>query len=233
MDDLLTESMSPRDRLILLNNAVIIRVARGDSGAEGIAEMERLGEDMSGGWHQFVADPEANRALAAGDLEKAHASFMEVASDDSQAPEYLYRAARPALWNRDLAEARTLLTKLDQTGAHGPAAEARRATVAAGIAALEGRAAESLALYRDAQRGWRAMKAVWDEALTGVDMATLLDPAEPEVAAVIASTREILERLGAKPYLERLDAAVSAGAPRQAAPEPVRISTRAEVAVSD
>jgi len=59
---------------------------------------------------------------------------------------------------------------------------------------------------------------VWDEALTGIDMATLLDTAEPEVAAAIKSTRVILERLGARPYLERLDAAASRAPARAARP---------------
>jgi hypothetical protein len=40
-------------------------------------------------------------------------------------------------------------------------------------------------------------------------MAQLLDPAEPEVAEAIKTTRAILERLRAKPYLERLDAAAA------------------------
>ncbi|MEO6349258.1 MAG: hypothetical protein ABIP53_01265 [Candidatus Limnocylindrales bacterium] len=79
----------------------------------------------------------------------------------------------------------------------------------AGIAALEGRWVESLAIYRDALRDWRAGHAVWDEALTGLDMAILLDAPEPDVAAVIESTREILGRLGARPYLERMEAAIS------------------------
>ena len=49
---------------------------------------------------------------------------------------------------------------------------------------------------------------VWDEVLTSIDMATLLDPAEPEVRAAAASAREVLTRLGAKPFLARLDAAM-------------------------
>jgi hypothetical protein len=40
-------------------------------------------------------------------------------------------------------------------------------------------------------------------------MAVLLDPSEPEVAAAIESTREILERLGARPYLEKLEVAAA------------------------
>ena len=72
-----------------------------------------------------------------------------------------------------------------------------------------------MALYREALRNWRASRSVWDEALTGIDMALLLDPADPEVAAVITSTRAILERLHARPYLERLASAVAAGSARR------------------
>ena len=66
-------------------------------------------------------------------------------------------------------------------------------------------------------------------ALTGVDMVTLLDPTEPDVATAIKSTREILERLGAKPNIERLDAAVA----MEREGEPVRRATRrSEVATT-
>jgi len=67
---------------------------------------------------------------------------------------------------------------------------------------------EAMALYREALAGWRETNAGWDEVLTGLDMAELLDPADPEVAGVLASTRQILERLGAKPYIARFDAAM-------------------------
>jgi hypothetical protein len=42
-------------------------------------------------------------------------------------------------------------------------------------------------------------------------MVTVLDPSTPEVRAAAESTRAILERLGAKPYLERLNAALARG----------------------
>ena len=60
-------------------------------------------------------------------------------------------------------------------------------------------------------------------------MALLLDPAEPEVAAAIESTREILERLGAQPYLYRLDEATAASK----AATSYRTPATTEVAVSD
>jgi hypothetical protein len=40
-------------------------------------------------------------------------------------------------------------------------------------------------------------------------MATVLDPSEPDVRAAAESAREILTRLGARPFLERLDAALA------------------------
>jgi hypothetical protein len=43
-------------------------------------------------------------------------------------------------------------------------------------------------------------------------MAELLDATDPTVGEFLDSTRVILERLRAKPYLERLDAAVARSA---------------------
>jgi hypothetical protein len=64
-------------------------------------------------------------------------------------------------------------------------------------------------LYRDALREWRDLGLLWDEALCGLDMATLLDPADPEVRAAADAAREILVRLEAAPFLARLDAAMA------------------------
>ncbi|MEX2546994.1 MAG: adenylate/guanylate cyclase domain-containing protein [Chloroflexota bacterium] len=230
MDVFLAEDIAPNHRLIMLNNALIIRVSRGESISEGLAEMERLGKDMSGPWHVFVADPEGNAAMVSGDLKKARDAFVEIGEADAgQAPEYFYRAARAALWDRKAKDAAQLLARFEENAAYGPIADARRATLQAGTAALDGRVAEALALYRDALRDWRITHAVWDEALTGIDMAMLLDPADPEVAAVVTSTRAILERLGAKPYLDRLDAAVGS---RPDIP-PARAPAREGIAVAE
>ena len=233
MEATLAEDMSERERLVMLNNATIIRANRGESVAGDMARMAELVKGMEGGFPElFLADPEANIALASGDLSTATAKFFMIGADDhSQMPEYGYRAARPALWARDLDSAKKHLDAFSSSGAHGPIATARTATIQAGIAAVEGRTAEAKALYRDALRGWRESHARWDEALTGMDMAELLDPADPEVAEVIISTRAILEGLRAKPYLERLDNAV---ARRASPPPPSRAASPsvAEVAVS-
>jgi len=80
----------------------------------------------------------------------------------------------------------------------------------AGIDALEGRGPAALAGYREALRLCRQLGLVFDEAAASVDMATLLAPQErdaPDVATAIAAARETLLRLGARPFLERLDGA--------------------------
>jgi hypothetical protein len=203
---ILPESMSARDQLLMLNNYLILKASRGEDVSGGIVDITEVSRDLDGPDRTAsIADVKANFAMASGELNKAHDEFMLITAEPSYAPEYVYRAAHPALWMHDLESARTLLARLEENAGSGPAAIARRTTVQAGVAALEGRVAEAKALYADALRGWRDTNGVWDEALTGLDMAELMDATDPDVAEVLTSTRQILERLGAKPYLARLD----------------------------
>ncbi len=117
-------------------------------------------------------------------------------------------AARAALLARDAASAAADLEALEATGVHGPAIEARETSIRAGLAALDGRPADALALYADAIRGFRDLGVPLDEALTAIEMATLLDPALPEVRAAADAARAILTRLRAQPFLDRLDVAM-------------------------
>ena len=212
LESVLAEDLAPRDRLIIWSNALLFRASRGEDVSQALEDMTRLGDDMSARWELFAADPIAAAALAAGDLTKARDQFLVIVdADPGTGGDYLYRATRASLWARDLADAKVLADRYRDMGDFGPVADARQATISAGIAALDGRPKEALALYRDALRGWRATNLAWDEALTGIDMAELLGPSDPEVAAAVVSTRAILERLRASPFIARLDAAVAAG----------------------
>ena len=84
-------------------------------------------------------------------------------------------------------------------------------SLGAGIAALEGRVPEALALYRSALAGYRDAGCRFDVALTILDMAALIGTDEPAVRSAIPEGREILVSLGARPLVERLDTLVSAG----------------------
>jgi class 3 adenylate cyclase/tetratricopeptide (TPR) repeat protein len=210
MEARLAEDLERTDRMLLLGNALIIRASRGEDIASGVAEMEEMAKLESEQMLGQLFDTQANAALAAGRLADAAAAWRAGAGiTASLAPLAWYQAARPALWAHDVDAARKDLAAIDATGVHGRVVELRRLTIHAGIAALEARAADALAMYRDALRGWHEVGLVWDETLTAIDMAELLDPAEPEVRAAAETARATLVRLGARPYLERLDAAIA------------------------
>ncbi len=98
------------------------------------------------------------------------------------------------------------------TGVHGPFVEARRLELRAGLAALDGRVADALAFYADSLRRFRDLGIEVDQAFATIEMATLLNPTLPEVVAAGAAAREILVRLGAAPFIARLDAALARSA---------------------
>jgi class 3 adenylate cyclase/tetratricopeptide (TPR) repeat protein len=211
LDGALATDPDPGQRIWLLSNWLIIHACRGDDVSAGLLELEQLVRSLDELETRDAAnDATANAAFASGDMARAGADWREVAVGHVElAPWSHYQAGRTALWVGDESTLRADLAALDASGVHGRIVEVRRSTLAAGLAALEGRPEEAHRHYAEALDGWREARMVWDEALTGIDMATVLDPADPKVRAVAARTREILERLGAKPFIERLDAALS------------------------
>jgi class 3 adenylate cyclase/tetratricopeptide (TPR) repeat protein len=150
----------------------------------------------------------------------ADARREALTSNDMEAfPEAILLAARASLWLRDLEATRADLAELDRQGVHGPMPNALRIVFQAGVAALDGRMAEALGLYREGRDRLRERRLRFMLALSGIDMATLL-PGEPETAEAVAEAREILTELGARPFLERLEqAAAEAQGPAAAAVE--------------
>ncbi len=94
-------------------------------------------------------------------------------------------AARAALWAGDLKGARAALDLLETKMYRGRAVTLDKATARSGIAALEGRATDALAGYREALRGWRQIGCAFDEALAVIDMVTVLHPSDAESLAEI------------------------------------------------
>ena len=210
MAAVLAEDIDRSSRVWLLGNSLSVRSSRGEDVTAALAELEALIEPGdSFDFRMPLLDSQANSALATGDLGLARDAWRELAAGDpAQAPASLYQAARPALWLRDPDAVRVDLAALDATGVHGRIIEIRRATIRAGLAALEGRINEAQIGYRECVRDWRDAGVVWDEALTGLDMAVLLGPKDA-LPEIVQSTREILERLGAQPFIKRLDEALS------------------------
>jgi hypothetical protein len=227
LEDELNEQMEPRDRIVHINNLANVRVSRGENVDDALDEMLRLEAGMSDAIKMHRLDTLANQQLAHGDYQDSSSSYLDIAKlSPGIGNENYYRAARPRLWAKDLDKAHELENLLLESPGSGKIVVARRQTIAAGIAALEGRSAEAKALYQEAMKGWRDTGAVWDEALTGLDMALLLDPTDPDVSEIVQSTRAVLEGLRAKPYLEMLDRVVA-----RSEPKTISQASDAEVAV--
>jgi class 3 adenylate cyclase len=76
----------------------------------------------------------------------------------------------------------------------------------AGLAAIEGRRDDAVALYRAGLAGYRSFGLRFSLAFTIIDMARLLGAGDPAVRSVIDEAREILEELEARNVLAMLDA---------------------------
>ncbi len=211
MEKALLDDLDKKDRISLLCNAAIIRASRGELIDDTLSEVMRLRANFSGeGWTSVYLDPTANRSLAQGDPADARAAWHSLAEvEPSQANEFIFRAAIADLWAADAEAVAGDLAELDATGVHGRVASARRLTLAAGLAALEGRQQESLEGFGEALVAWRELRIGWDAALTGLTMVKLLDPTLPGVRKAAQATREFLVQVRAQPYIEQLDAALA------------------------
>ncbi len=129
-------------------------------------------------------------------------------------------AADAAVWSRDLGRVQVALAGIAALRPAGRWAAASRLAATAGAAALEGRAQESEAAYREALDGLRELGALRDVALVAMDrVAASAD--DGAAAAAADEARQIWDRLRAGAMLDRLDALLAARAGRaHASPAP-------------
>ena len=180
-------------------------------GGDPLSDIERATAMRAGitdpQYESYDAWARAWAAFSAGRFDEARREGLRAAERTSYFhPLTVPLAARAALWAGDSAAARDALDRLAKTMFRGQALALDHASIEAGIAAVEGRTAEALALYRETLRGWRTLGCAWDEALTVVDMVNFLGADEPDVRTAADWARATLTRLGARPYLERLQA---------------------------
>ena len=211
LDEALADDPQEAELSSLLDNRGIVPAFRGEDVTEVVRELnELLGESPDAERISNVHELAGAGALAAGRLEDAYREYAQATALISVVSGSALRllGAHAALWVGDMAGAATQLEALESTGLRVPTVEAAEVTIRAGLAAADGRSADALSLYRDALQRWRELKLVVEEAFSAIDMATLLDPADPEVRAAAENARETLARLGATPFVNRLEAAL-------------------------
>ena len=214
LDDWLAIDTDFTQRAEFFVDRAILRTLRGEDAAADVEAATRLRVAVGitdPQWESYELWASAWAALVAGRYDEAcRLGEHAVELTSYFAPLAYPLVVRSALWAGDPAGAAAALASLEASGYLGPALTADRLVARAGIDALEGRVPASLAGYREALRMYRQLGLCFDEAAAGADMATLLAPQDrdvPDIAAAIASARETLQRLGARPFLGRLDGA--------------------------
>ncbi|MEO6577432.1 MAG: adenylate/guanylate cyclase domain-containing protein [Candidatus Limnocylindria bacterium] len=197
------------DRAALFSSAWALQAARGTltlEDVEAIDDLEaELGDEDSG----FLAPLWAQIDFFGGRLKAARATLERLAEGDSlNAPPLLAMAAHAALWDGDIEGVRRILSQFDGIAVRGRLVDANRGAIRAAIEAIAGRRAEALAGYRHVVTELDDMDVRFHLALNAIDMCVALGPDDPEVRTQVDRARATLEELGARPLLDRLEAAV-------------------------
>ncbi|MFI5261239.1 MAG: adenylate/guanylate cyclase domain-containing protein [Candidatus Limnocylindrales bacterium] len=226
----IAEDPEPADRLLPFYSLAQLAAARGEATPGAVDEIARLAAGITDPQITWVTvDGPASFAFAEGRLGDAVALWRAGAhAFPSSARSWLATSGRLSIRLGDPVGARADLAALDGLGMHTPYVEAGRVAIRAGLAALEGRSSEAVHLYGEALRAFRDLGLVFDEANLALEMATVLDPTTPEVAAAVESGRQILTHLRARAFLDQLEAV---GQRRPAPPEHEPAHTRDTSAV--
>jgi hypothetical protein len=206
---------SDRARIRVLLGA--IETTRGENLDEVVAEVDAiLGETTEDDELLTKAMPRATVALVRGRLDDAYRWGMTAAGYQTQVPEAgLSVAARAAIWLRDADRLRPVVQRVLSLPSSGALSLAHNARDSAALAALEGGRDQALEGFLLAQAEMRRLEQWFEFAASALDAISVL-PDEPEVRSWALEARTIFERLQARPYLERLDAALGSTGPDSA-----------------
>jgi class 3 adenylate cyclase/tetratricopeptide (TPR) repeat protein len=161
-------------------------------------------------------------AWYAGDVAIAEGRLADALAESARITEgnWLYAATllrvRAAIRLGRVAEARVAVEVPAYRAELGVYRDAERLAIDAGIAGLEGRRDESVAMYQDAARAFRSLDCPQDLAWTLLDAAYVLGPEDPAVPPMADEARRIFEQFGARAYLDRLDEDMAPRAARRA-----------------
>ena len=128
----------------------------------------------------------------------------------------------PAIALAALLHAGVLLGLLASAFAHPIHAAAPRFVAVrllqAGLAGLEGRTTEAVREARAVLGEYERLGLPWRQALGGLMLASVVGVGDRHVQEMAQASREIFSRLGARPFLEHLDAVEARTAPPASRP---------------
>ena len=210
VDALFGGGASLSDEARWINTSVSIRIHRGLPVTELLSRLDEIAAEVSDPTVTAeVLSHQASLALVAGDYAGAARLDLAAADQGSQVTFiYLSFAIRVLLLAGDLEGARATVVRHTKESQGNRIDEALGVGAQAGIAALEGRIDDAVAGYRAALERLDAIHMGWLTALLGFEFVSVVGdhPASREAAA---RSRETFERVGAQPWVDKLDAVLA------------------------
>ena len=207
--------------------AVLLEIAgpRGEDVAERLAALATVGSEDDSVFGASLGLTRLWTAMADGRFQDAYAAGRKVAElSKLNRPVGLLWAAHAALRMRDLDRASAAHEALVALAVRGPALDAERSAIEAGILALDGRWPEAVIRYGEATRQLRELGINFDLALTLLTSASFAPAGDPFGLAARDEARALFTRIGAGAFLRQLDE-LPAGAPDLPSPVgPDRVS---------
>ena len=174
----LPDATDPADRALLLNNLINVRAARGDEHADEMAELRRIVVSMSEDlWEGLTLEGDGWIAFASGDPVAAHAAWRRNAE--------VLVVRRPIRAHAGGARGRSGPRRRPRhrraRGLRRPRRPRRRRRGRSdrhpgGHRRARGSTPRGHLGDRTAIAAWQSLDLPWDEALTTIEMAQLLDP---------------------------------------------------------
>ncbi len=224
LDDLVAQLDPSLDRARLESVRENLRAVRGEPRPADLDELAALFPPEEA--PSLTMDPVIWRALAEGDHGAVIDTGLELARTDLlNAPSALDRVGRAAAWLGDAVVLRNAIDDLARVAREGRWFQALQPTLVANLTALERGPEAAAPEFRAAASLWRELGSDFDLAMCQLDAARALGVASPDGRAAAEEARAILERLGARPFLERL-AALEAGDGQAASVAPEDESSR-------
>jgi hypothetical protein len=163
-----------------------------------------------------VSEAQAVVALAKGQLRTAldlarRAYAINIAPDATSAETAIRAAA-------GLGDAEAVTHALRAFDHPGRVTAAVRREGEAVLAGLTGKRSDSLAAFLDAIRQWRELGLAFEAALAQLTLVTVLGVSDAETRAAADDARAVFERLGARPLVDRLAAAMGGPTSRDTSP---------------
>ncbi len=210
-EEALAAARDNSDELRILTYVTILRANRGEPVEEAVERLEALtAESSDPGDLQAMEIVRARRLLDAGDLDRAYeVALGAVDLFSAFASGCLRSAGRAALWSGDLDRAREVAARFEALPGSGAERQLLRASVHGGVAALEGRRSETITVYREIVGRFMERGQAFEAATEATQLVMLVGADDPVVRTLADEARAVFERIGARPWLARLEAAIA------------------------